>query len=131
MSYKLADMMNVEDHKTHVAVQRAVNQIGHALKDYGLYVTIDPEGMLGVARLPADFDIKDERVCDKLQRVIRERHIEGRPVTALRLSDEHAKKLAAELAELQLDYARSESSIYASLVSGNSRFMDLPVTVTY
>lgn len=50
-------------------------------------------------------------------------------LTAIRLSTDHARKLAEEIADMQLDYKITEAEILASLLSGTSRFMDLPVTV--
>lgn len=126
---KLLEMLNVEDSRTQAVLSRALNQIGHALKDHGLYVTIDFDGNHGVDRLPADFPIKGERISDRLRRAINDGYERNRPVTAIRLSDEHARKLAAELAEMQLNYATSEGDIYNSLVSGSTRFLDLPVTI--
>lgn len=122
-------MLNVEDTRTQLVLNRALAQVGQALKDHGLYVTVDTDGNYGIDRLPIDFPIKDERVCDRLRRVIYDGHQRDRPLTAIRLSDEHARKLAAELSEMQLNYVTTEAQIYRDLVEGGSRFMDLPVTV--
>ena len=80
-------------------------------------------------RLPVDFPIKDERVSDRLRRMIHDGYVRNHPLTAIRLTYEHARKLAAELAEMQLNYKTSEDDIYASLITGGYRFMDLPITV--
>jgi hypothetical protein len=118
------------DNKVELAVQRAVNQISFALRDFGLYVTVDPDGNFGVDRLPAEVPIKAERVCDYIRRQIADGHRRNRPLTAIQLPHVKAALLALELADMQLDHRLSEATILANLVSGKSRFMDLPVTVT-
>jgi hypothetical protein len=123
-------MMKNEDSRAQALLTVATNQIGHALKEYGLYITIDTEGNFGIDRLPVDFPIKNERVSDRLRRVIYDGHARDRPITSIRLTDEHARKLAAELSELQFNRTTTEADIYAGLLAGGFRLMDLPVTVT-
>lgn len=77
----------------------------------------------------AALPIKDERVSDRLRRMIHDGYVRNHPLTAICLTYEHARKLAAELAEMQLNYKTSEDDIYASLITGGYRFMDLPITV--
>jgi len=46
---KLMDMLKVEDSKVHVAVNRALTQVGNALKDFGLFIEVDMTAITGLA----------------------------------------------------------------------------------
>lgn len=127
---RLIDMMDPrEDFRTEIVLRRAINQISHALYDHGLIVVVDHEGNFGVDYFYRDQPIQDEPICTFLRRLITYRAQQNRPLTAIRISDEDARKLAAELADFQFNRKTTEADIYAGFVAGGSRFMDLPVTV--
>lgn len=124
-----------EEINTEARIKRAVDQIGHALKDHGLFVTIDTDGNFGVDKLPAEFPIKDERVMDNLRRRISENYRTNRPITGIRMLDQDARRLAAEVVELgcfptKSERTMSEQEIYEGIAAGEFKFMDVPVTVT-
>lgn len=55
----LMEMMPSDaDRRTEAIVKRALNQIGNALKDHGLYVTVDTDGNYGIGRMPEAEDLR-------------------------------------------------------------------------
>lgn len=130
MSNTLIDMMPSPDEMRAAAlVKRALDQVGFALKDHGLFITIDTDGNYGIDRLPADIDIKGERLSDKLRRVISDSERRDAPLVSIRLSDAEARKLASEFSELEFNRPTTEAEIYRSIVAGTAKFFGLPISV--
>jgi len=125
-------MPSREEAAVERAVHRAVSQIGNALKDYGLYIACDPDGNFCIQRLPADFHAKYERASERLRRMVIERIQQDEvPPGELRISDEAAKTLSEDLADLQLNPSATPAEIYQGMLTGKSRFMDIPITVIF
>jgi hypothetical protein len=119
-----------DDNRVRDAVMRAINQIDYALREHGLYTTVDADGVFGVNRLPPDSPLRpNERICEYLRRAIDHFQRQNRPLTSLRISDEHARKFASELINFQIKGAITEAEIYRDLISGTVRFMGLPISV--
>lgn len=123
------DSIVVRESRTEIAVHRALAQVGHALKDFGLFIEVDRNGNYSIGRLPAEYAIKDERVSDRLRRIIHEAYRRDKPATRITINYEQAKRFAAELSDLEFTKATSEAEIYAALVAGECRFLDVPVAV--
>ena len=123
------ELLRSEDVRTQAVLTRAVAQIGSALHDHRLIVVADQQGNYSIDRLYVDRPMKDETICHFLRVYIAERARQNRPVTVIRITDEDARKLAGELAELQFDRPIGQAEIYARLIAGQARLWDLPVTV--